>query len=309
MRYLVLFIVCLSLIITLACDRIGNPCCIRVGDACVTRHEFKSRVERFAEESMITSNGMIEKMKPVIVDNIIEEYLILEYARKHYISVSQEEVEIAMKGLLGGISEDAFEDVLTEDCRHTSDMEEFIRHRAIMRKAIDKAVRTKINVGPLDIEGYYNKHKYEFMTGSSVELYHVFSRDNYKARKALVMLRSGTSLYEVVDKFSESEDARDHGFMGVFVRGELPKEVEDVVFTIPELRYSKIIKTSRGHHIFYVAKRCKPRILTIEEAKDGIKDLLSEKQFEQKYKDWIISLKKEYEPKVNWDEIKAISID
>jgi len=309
MRYLVLFIACLSLIATVACDRIGNTCCIRVGDTCVTIREFKSRMERFAEESMITSNDMIEKMKPVIVNNIIEEHLILEYAKKHYMSVSQEEVKIAMKGLLEGTPEDVFEDVLTEDCRHASDMEDFIRQRSIMKKAINKAVRTKVEVSPLDVEVYYNKHKYEFMTGSSVELYHVFSRDEYKARKALVMLRSGTSLYEVVDKFSESEDAKDHGFMGVFARGELPKEVEDVVFTIPERRYSRIIKTSRGYHIFYVAKRCKPRILTIEETKDSIKDLLSEKQFEQRYKDWIISLKKEYEPKVNWDEIKAISIN
>lgn len=309
MRYLVLFIAYFSLITTLACDNIGDPCCIKVGEACVTKQEFKHRMERFAEESMITANDILEKMKPVIVNNIIEERLILEYAKKHYISVTKEEVKIAMKGLSEGIPEGVLQDVLTEDCRHTSDMEEFIMQRAIMKKAIDKALRTKINVSPSDIEDYYNKHKYEFMLNSSVELYHVFVRDEYKARQALAMLRSGMAMHKVVDKYSESEDAKDHGFMGVFVKGELPKEVDNVVFTIPQGRYSRIIKTSRGYHIFYVAKRHKPRILNIEEARDDIKDLISEKIFEKAYADWIESLKKEYEPKVDWDEIKVISID
>ncbi|HHO77115.1 MAG TPA: hypothetical protein ENN05_11920 [Deltaproteobacteria bacterium] len=298
--------VLLSLLVS-ACERERNPCVIKVGDACIEKTVFKVRLERFAEESLISSEDMLHRMKAVLVDNIVEEQLILQHALTGYITVSDKEIDIAMKGIMDGTDKKDLEAILTEESRSIDDMRDFIRTRAIINRTIEKAVKTDISISPDKIKQYYEQHETEFYRPSSVELYHVFVKDKYKAKEALVMLRSGVSLEQVVKRYGESpEDSS--GFMGVFVKGDLPKEVEDVVFSIPERRYSEIINTIRGYHIFYVAKRSEPGKLPLIHAADEIRYKLSDKIFEDNYAAFIEGLKKEYSIEVNWDEINAVSV-
>ncbi|MBN2297654.1 MAG: peptidyl-prolyl cis-trans isomerase [Deltaproteobacteria bacterium] len=307
MRCVIFSIVLLSLLFS-ACSQNRNPCVIKVGDVCIEKPTFRDRLERFAEESLISSEDVLDQMKSVIVDNIVEEQLILQYARKGYITVTEQEIDIAMKGIMEGTDKEDLEALLTEESRNLDDMREFIRTRSIINRTVEKAVKKEIAVSPEKIKKYYEEHESEFFRPSSVELYHVFVKDNYKAKEALVMLRSGVSLEQVVERYSDSQEDERSGFMGVFVKGDLPKEVEDVVFSIPEKRYSEIIDTLRGYHIFYVAKRSKPGTLPLIDAADEIRYKLAEKIFEENYARFIEDLKKECIVEVNWDEIKSVSV-
>ena len=89
---------------------------------------------------------------------------------------------------------------------------------------------------------------------------------------------------------------------------DLPADVEDVVFSIPERRYSNIIKTQRGYHIFFVAKRTEGGVLSLIDASDQIREKLVEESFEKKYATWIEDLKKEYQVEVNWSGVNEVSI-
>ncbi len=307
MRYVTFSIVLLSILLG-ACDRAGDICVITVGDACITRQGYRDRLERFAEESMINSEDVLQEMKPVVAGNIVEEQLILQYAGRGFVTVTDQEVDIAMKGLMQGMNQEDLNALLTEEYRSLSDMKNFIRTRLLIDRTVEKAVKKEIAVPAEKIQQYYQEHLAEFYRPSSVELYHVFVRDKYQAKEALVMLRSGVSLEQVVMHCSESKDNKDSGFMGIFAKGELPREVEDVVFSIPERRYSEIIETQRGFHIFYVAKRTKPGTLPLVEAADQIRDELEGELFEEKYSEFIDELKKEYTVEVKWDEINSISV-
>jgi len=281
---------------------------IKVGDVCIERTAFRQRLERFAEESLISSEDVLDRMKVVMVDNIVEEQLILQYASRGFITVTEQEIDIAMKGIMEGTDKKDLDALLTEECRDIKDMREFIRTRTIINRTVEKAVKKEIAVPPEKIRQYYEEHQSEFYRPSSVELYHVFVKDQYKAKEALVMLRSGMSLEQVVKRYSDSPETNPSGFMGVFVKGDLPKEVEDVVFSIPEKRYSEIIDTLRGYHIFYVAKRTEPGTLPLIDAADEIRYRLTEKTFEENYASFIEELRKQYGVEVNWDEINTVSI-
>jgi len=281
---------------------------IKVGDVCIARSDFRQRLERFAEESLIGSEDLLDRMKVVLVDNVVEEQLILQYASRGFITVTEQEIDIAMKGIMEGTDKKDLDALLTEECRDVEDMREFIRTRTIINRTVERAVKKEIAVSPEKIRHYYEEHQSEFYRPSSVELYHVFVKDHYKAKEALVMLRSGVSLEQVVKRYSDSPETNPSGFMGVFVKGDLPKEVEDVVFSIPEKRYSEIIDTLRGYHIFYVAKRTEPGTLPLIDAADEILYRLTEKTFEENYASFIEELRKQYGVEVNWDEINTVSI-
>jgi len=292
-----------------ACSDRKNTCLIQVGDVCINRQTFEERMARFAEESMITSQDQLEAMKPVFVNNIIEEELVLQHARKGFVTVSDEEVDIAMKGLLEGIDKEGLDRLLTEESRNIDDMREFVRKRALIKRTIEREVHKDIVVTAEQIRQYYEAHKDEFVLEPTVELYHVFMKNNYQAKEALKRLRSGMSLEAVAREFGEAEGVEESsGFMGVFAQGDLPKDVEEVVFSIPPRRYSNIIKAQRGYHIFYVANKTEGGTLSLIEASDQIREKLVEESFEKKYATWIEDLKKEYRVEVNWSGIHEVSI-
>ena len=296
------------LLLIAGCTRVHETPCIVVGETTLDTQAFRERLERFAEESMIDSREVLEQMKPHLTATLVEEMLILEYARRQGLSVSDEELSIAMQGFTDGISAEDLDQVLAEEYRTFSDMQHFVRTRTLVKKAIDKAVRSTLVVSPDEVRQTYEQRRDTYHRPSSVELYHVFVTDKLKAKEALVMLRSGVPLGHVVSQYSISDDVKDNGFMGVFVKGELPREVEEVVFSIPERRYSGIIETVRGYHIFYVERRTAPGIAPFEEVRGEIRDSLTEERFEAAYKQWVDTLRLQYQPEVNWNEIKSVSI-
>ncbi|HDM32934.1 MAG TPA: hypothetical protein ENG28_04090, partial [Deltaproteobacteria bacterium] len=155
-RYLIFSALLLSLVLVLSCTRPGHDFCIKVGEKVITPAMFKERMERYAEESMITDPTVLDGMKPLIVDDIVEELLILKYARDNYISLSQEEVAIAKKGVLAGLSKQELKGILTEDCRDASDITSFIRTRLIIKKALERAVWSKVDISEDEVRKYYN---------------------------------------------------------------------------------------------------------------------------------------------------------
>ena len=307
MRCVIFSIVLLTVLIS-ACERGRDKCVIQVGEICTTKQQFKERLERFAEESLIGSEEVLQQMKPVVVDNIVEEQLIIQYAGKGFITVTEQEVDIALKGIMEGTDKEDLDELLTEEYRDLSDMRDFIRTRALINRTVEKAVKKEVVVSPEQIKQYYEEHISDFYRASSVELYHVFVKDKFQAKEALAMLRSGVPLEQVVRQYGNLQENNESGFMGVFVKGDLPKEVEEVVFSIPERRYSEIIDTQRGYHIFYVAKRTKPGTLPLIIAADEIRDKLEGDLFEKKYAEFIDGLRKEYAIEVKWDEINSVSV-
>ena len=307
MRCVIYSIVLLSVLLS-ACDRGKDACVIQVGEVCITKQQFKERLERFAEESLISSEEVLHQMKPVVVDNIVEEQLIVQYARKGFITVTEQEIDIALKGLMEGTDKEDLDELLTEEYRDISDMREFIRNRTLINRTIEKAVKKDVVVTKEQVKQYYEEHLSDFYRPSSVELYHVFVKEQFQAKEALVMLRSGVPLEQVVRQYGNPQENNESGFMGVFVKGDLPKEVEEVVFSIPERRYSEIIDTQRGYHIFYVAKRTKPGTLPLIIAADEIRDKLEGDLFEKKYAEFIDGLRNQYVIEVNWDEINSVSV-
>lgn len=291
------------------CDTANSNCCIHVGQTCIDTQTFQSQLERFVDESMITSQQMLDEMKETLVKHLIEEHLILQYAKRNYIAVSEEEVDIGMQGFVDEIRPDDLQMMLTEECRELEDIRSFIRKRTLIKKALNKAIYNGIIILPEEISSYYEQHRTEFHMPESVELYHVFFHNEQQAKQALIMLRNGKALADVIKRYSVADDAEESGYMGCFVKGDMPKEVEDVVFSIPEKRYSGIISTMSGYHIFYVAKKNNKKQLELSDVTVQIRDELTEIKFEEEYAKWIKNLEEDFPVEVKWNEIEAVEIN
>jgi parvulin-like peptidyl-prolyl isomerase len=68
------------------------------------------------------------------------------------------------------------------------------------------------------------------------------------------------------------------GIMGVFSPGQLPQELEKVIFALKEGEVSPVVASSYGYHIFRVDKKTDFRLLTAAEAAPLVRSRLREER-------------------------------
>ena len=106
------------------------------------------------------------------------------------------------------------------------------------------------------IRAFYEQGKDQFSSQQDrVHLQHIFvTKTNKEAiLKAKKLLTNGQSFEEVAKAYSEDENTKDNaGDLGFIVRGYMPKEVEDVAFSLQKMTLSDIIETEGGYHLLKV---------------------------------------------------------
>jgi parvulin-like peptidyl-prolyl isomerase len=62
--------------------------------------------------------------------------------------------------------------------------------------------------------------------------------------------------------------------MGVFQQGELPADMEKVIYALDEGRTSQVVESSYGYHIFRLDRKFPPALLSASEAAPAIQERL-----------------------------------
>jgi parvulin-like peptidyl-prolyl isomerase len=86
--------------------------------------------------------------------------------------------------------------------------------------------------------------------------------------------------------------------MGHFEMGTLPKEMEDVVFSLRINEISPPFESPYGYHIFKVTSRKKKRMLFYSAVKEDIKKNLLAEKLRTAYQDFLEQLKSEYKIRI-----------
>jgi parvulin-like peptidyl-prolyl isomerase len=74
---------------------------------------------------------------------------------------------------------------------------------------------------------------------------------------------------------SKGPEASVGGYMGTFERGQLPPELEQAAFSLPEGGTSEPIQSALGYHVLRVESRQHARDIPLEEARERIRDQLA----------------------------------
>ncbi len=68
-----------------------------------------------------------------------------------------------------------------------------------------------------------------------------------KAETALKRVKDGEDFGEIAKRFSDGSTAKQGGFLGVYKRGELSKELEDTVFKMKKNDLTDVMDTKQGY--------------------------------------------------------------
>jgi peptidyl-prolyl cis-trans isomerase C len=209
-----------------------------------------------------------------LFDRFVDERILLEAARRRNITLDEDE----KRAHLARMAADAVPGE-GEGAARTVAPPEGLEERLLVEKYTYLVIRD-VQVEPAEIEEYYEAHKKDFLLPERIRVSQILVDTEDKAVSVLRRLeRTGEREFRKIarEESAGPEAARD-GVMGVFKPGDLPADMERVIFSLSEGRTSQIVESAYGYHIFRLDKKFPPALRSLEEAVPAIRSrLLSQK--------------------------------
>jgi len=310
-------VACLALALLPGCDRAASTgakpsdVLARAGADVITYGEFQDALKRLlpddddeAAEAEGVSAEELEELKRSLLNQLIEESLILQEARKAGIDVSDEEVLKEAGALQEDFEDEKFRDAVIARYGTMEKWRGELRKKLVIRRTVDSLVNSTVEVTAEEALEYYNENRKDYEMPEQVHARMIVVPTEEEAKKARKMAFAG-NFEDVARELSTGPEAADGGDLGFFGRGDMPLEFEETVFSLQPGRISNIVKTDYGYHIFKVVEKTKGRKLTFKDVKVSITEMLMRERSEQLYRDWVTSLKKNAQIEIKTELIGA----
>jgi len=166
-----------------------------------------------------------------------------------------------------------------------------IRNKLLEHQVISQEVGGRMNeqIGESEIKKYYDDHKDEFNLPEEVVLSDIFlSTEGKDPQEAFAIrqkaedlrnrLMKGEDFSQLAEKYSQDDAASQGGNLGVFKRGTLAKQIEDVVFSLNKNDITDVIQVKTGYEVFKVQDHYQAGVQPL----DKVRDMITNKLFDQK---------------------------
>jgi peptidyl-prolyl cis-trans isomerase C len=273
---------------------------ITVGKTGISKAALRAEIGGIISQMGMTDEEAKTAIKPII-EKITEKYLIMEYAKEQGITISDEELDAAVRGIKSDYPESGFKEMLLRRYIDINTWKEELRQDLLIKKVISKVVENIPDVTFNEIIEYYESHKDEFARPPMIKLRQIVTRSQEEAEEILHRLSEGDQMAELAKKYSITPDAEKGGVMGWIAEGQLEEEIEATVFTLPVGEKSPIISSPYGYHIFEVLSVSDARVQNLLEVKADIETTLASEKKETFYAKWVQGLKDRFPVSIDED--------
>jgi parvulin-like peptidyl-prolyl isomerase len=163
-----------------------------------------------------------------------------------------------------------------------------MKNSYLTQRVISEEIYRNIVIPKTDVEKYYNDHKTEFVRQETVQLREILvsvgdgSPDKVtaaekKAHGIVDRARKGESKFtDLARQYSDAPTATADGDLGAFKKGDLAKDIEDIVFKQQKGYVTDPIRRPAGFEIFRVEEHYAAGQATLDEVQNEIMNKLME---------------------------------
>jgi len=161
-----------------------------------------------------------------------------------------------------------------------------------------------VSVSDAEVRDYYQSHREDFQRAEQVVLHQILVQTQDRAvRIREELLNAPQKFTEIARRESLAPDAENDGQMGSFEKGQLPQEMENVVFSLKIDEISPVVQSPYGFHIFKVTRKMKKRLLPLAGEKETIHNKLLAEKLASAYQEYLERLKKDLRIQVFYDKL------
>jgi peptidyl-prolyl cis-trans isomerase SurA len=172
----------------------------------------------------------------------------------------------------------------------------------LTQRVLSEEVWRNITIPRAEMEKYYEDHKSNFVRQDMVLLRDILvaTPDNSadkvaaaekKAKGLVERARKGEKFGDLARQNSDGPTALNDGELGSFKKGQLRKEVEDVVFTHDKGYITDPVKTPGGFEIYRIEERYAAGQASFDEVENEINSIMAEPRGTPKVREFLTQLR------------------
>ena len=301
------FLLISTLLFTNSCDFIEQPekeAAATIGSTTISRKEMREEIDHVISDMGITDQDARAGIKSII-NKIVEKKLILEYGRKHGITVSPAELETAVKAIKQDYPEDVFTEILLKRYIDIKEWKKNLSEQLLIKKIIDAAMADSISVTFEEVKEYYETHQDEFRHPRMVQIQQIVTKTKEDMDTVRNLLKNGEDMSGLAKKYSITPEAENGGLLGWISRGELDDKTDKLIFSLKEGELSKVLESPHGFRLFKALAVKEEGIKEFPEVMKEIESKISMEKRETMYVKWLDGLKTEFPVSIKESQIVA----
>jgi len=210
--------------------------------------------------------------------------------------------QIRIQNKLGSMED--LEKAVSSQGLNWEDFKDNIRKNLLTQRVISHEVGSHITIGKDEVEKYYNERKKEYIRPEQVALREIVVNTEgktdaelpdlkKKAETALQRVKDGEEFTEIAKRLSDGSTAKQGGFLGVYKRGELSKELEEIVFKMKKNDLTPVMDTKQGYLVLQVLEHYDEGEQSLAKVENEIMDKLYSERMEPKLREYLKTLREQ----------------
>ncbi len=279
-----------------------------VNGAPITRQrfqiEYRQAVNEYARKGNPINEAYLRNLRARLIDYLVETELLLQDARARGLAVSDQELRQAMAAE-GSASTDGheFNAKLQAAGLSLEQYREMRRNALTIEKLIREHIARDVVISDQEVEAYYTRNAERFQIPERLHIRHITLRmppDADESQKAAVRDRildiqrqhqNGRNFAELAYKYSEDPSRQKQGDAGFVDAGLAARTFGERVLEIPTGQVGPPLETPLGYHLVAIEARQPPRVIPLDEVRDGIRRLLYREQTDAPVKAYVKALR------------------
>ncbi len=287
----------------------------RVNNEIITRSEY-DKARQTAEEdakSECQNRCTPEQLQIAVEDrekhtlrDLVDQSLLVQRAKDMGVSVEAELIKrldaIRTENKLPSMEE--LEKAVSGQGMNWEDFKNNIRNTLLTQRVISSEVGSHITISDDELTKYYETHKAEFVRPEQVALREIVVSTEgkkpeelpdlkKKAETALKRVQDGEDFGEIAKRLSDGSTKSQGGFLGVYKRGELSKELEDKVFKMKRKELTEVMETKQGYLVLEVLEHYDEGEQSLAKVKNEIMDKLYSGRMEPAMREYLKTLREQ----------------
>lgn len=298
--------------LTVSADTVVEEIVARVNNQIITRSQFQHEQQQLKEECQkqdpTNPDPACEGGEKDVLRGLIDRELLLDKGKELGISADTELIKRLddIRKQMHLESMDDLEKAAASQGVSFEDYKQNMRNEIITQQVIQKEVGPHVNITKEEERNFYNQHKAELEHPEAVTLSEILiSTDQAgddpqkldaakaKAEDILKQVRAGTSFEELAKKESQDPSGAQGGELGVFERGKLAKQLEDLTFGMKKGDVTDVIRTKQGFVILKVTDHQTAGIPSFNQIEPKIQEAVYMQKLQPSLREYLKKLREE----------------
>ena len=294
--------------------RIVEEIVAKVNNDVITRGEMERTQQELAAELRqqgLSGAKLQQALQARAADALreqIDQLLLVQKAKDLNINVDSEITKrLAAMQVQSKINDpDKFHDYIREQMGMPfEDFKQQVKNQMLTQRVIGEQISSHVLIPEPEKRKYYEEHKNDFLRDEEVFVQQIFistegktpeqvAAAERKAKDLVARARKGEKFGDLAaTNFDDLETARNAGEMPPFKRGQLLKEIDDIVFKQKKGYITDPIRAPTGLLITKIVDRYEKGLATYEEVENEINERMAGPQMNVKVRTYLTKLRQE----------------